>query len=403
MFAPLRGNLRAAITSVVMAVALAAWPVAGMAATPVLGTAASYGVIAATAITNIGATTIAGRIAQSPGPAAVTGFPPGTSTGADIANGAAGLAQTDLGAAYTTAANATPSIPETSPGDLGGLTLTPGVYSFSTSAALTGVLTLDGQGATNPTFIFQIGSTLITAANSSVVLIRGAGPCAVFWQVGSSATLGATSAFQGNVMALADITLNNRATLAGRALARTGAVTLDTNTITPPPASCPFAAAPTPAPPTPVPPTPVPPTPVPPTPVPPTPIPPTPVPPTPVPPTPTPSASPSPTPSPSASATPSPSATPTPSQDTSAPPGPNADGGAGGAGAGGAGAGGAGGGGGVASETLSGFPNTGQTPTAGAVGSTTATPVPPWIPVVALVMGAVLGGGMVRRRRRRSG
>ena len=115
--------------------------------------------------------------------------------------------------------------------DLGGLTLVPGVYCFSSSAQLTGALTLDAEGDPNAVWVFQIGSTLTTASNSSVLLINGGQACNVFWQVGSSATLGTTTSFVGNILALTSITLNTGANVSGRALARNGAVTLDTNTI----------------------------------------------------------------------------------------------------------------------------------------------------------------------------
>jgi len=116
--------------------------------------------------------------------------------------------------------------------DLGGLTLTPGVYCFTSSAQLTGTLTLNAQGNANAVFIFKMGSTLTTASNSSVVMINGGSPCNVFWQVGSSATLGTTTSFIGNILALTSITLTTNATVNGRALARNGAVTLDSNTVT---------------------------------------------------------------------------------------------------------------------------------------------------------------------------
>jgi type VI secretion system secreted protein VgrG len=121
------------------------------------------------------------------------------------------------------------------------MTLTPGVYFFSSSAQLTGTLTLDGTGLADPVFVFQIGSTLTTASNSSVVTINDGGSStpgiSVYWQVGSSATLGTTTAFEGNILALASITLNTGATvLDGRLLARNGAVTLDGNNIMAPPA-----------------------------------------------------------------------------------------------------------------------------------------------------------------------
>ena len=118
--------------------------------------------------------------------------------------------------------------------NLGGLTLTPGVYSFSSSAQLTGTLTLDAQGDPNALFVFQIGSTLTTASNSSVVFINGGQGNNTFWQVGSSATLGTGTAFTGNILALASITLTTGANIrCGRALARNGAVTQDHNNIDP--------------------------------------------------------------------------------------------------------------------------------------------------------------------------
>jgi type VI secretion system secreted protein VgrG len=186
---------------------------------------------------------ITGNMAISPG-SAVTGFPPGRVTGVvDNRNGAAIKAQTDLVTAYNDAAGATPFV-DKSGVDLGGQTLSPGVYRFSSSAQLTGTLTLDGQGDTNATFIFQIGSALTTASASRVVLINGANACGVFWQVTSSATLGTGTSFQGTLIALSSITLTTAATIGvgggingGRALARNGAVTLDTNTIIPP-AAC---------------------------------------------------------------------------------------------------------------------------------------------------------------------
>jgi uncharacterized protein YhjY with autotransporter beta-barrel domain len=117
--------------------------------------------------------------------------------------------------------------------NLGGLFLPPAVYSFATSAQLTGVLTLNGLGNTASQWVFQIGSTLTTASNSAVLLINGANGANVYWAVGSSATLGTNSVFAGNIVALTSITLNTGASITcGRALARNGAVTLDSNTIT---------------------------------------------------------------------------------------------------------------------------------------------------------------------------
>jgi type VI secretion system secreted protein VgrG len=115
--------------------------------------------------------------------------------------------------------------------DLGGMTLAPGVYCFNSSAALTGSVTLDAQGNANAVFVFQIGSTLTTASNAAVVLSGGALAQNVYWQVGSSATLGTGTNFRGNLVALQSITLNSGATLTGRALARNAAVTLDANAV----------------------------------------------------------------------------------------------------------------------------------------------------------------------------
>lgn len=249
---------RSGVTRLGMAIGLAALLAVGASAVmaaeqPRLGTAANYAVMAGATITNTGPTVINGNLALSPG-TAVTGFPPGVVTGeSDVTNADAVLAQTDLVTAYNDAAAAA-STQNLTDSDLGGLTLTPGVYTFDSSAQLTGTLTLDGQGSTNATFIFQIGSTLTTASASRVQLINGAGGCAVFWQVGSSATLGTTTAFQGTIMALQSITMDTGATIGvggigsgGRALARNAAVTLDTNIITPPPPGCTFAAAPAPS------------------------------------------------------------------------------------------------------------------------------------------------------------
>jgi len=165
----------------------------------------------------------------------VTGFPPGSVTGTQhVADAVALQAKNDLVTAYTDAATS-PSTSNLTGQDLGNKNLTPGVYTFSSSAQLTGPLTLSGNGV----FIFQIGSTLTTASNSVVLLTNGAQACAVYWQVGSSATLGTATQFQGNLMALTSITMVTGANiLTGRALARNGALTLDTNRITPPSGTC---------------------------------------------------------------------------------------------------------------------------------------------------------------------
>jgi hypothetical protein len=161
------------------------------------------------------------------------------------ADAAAAAAQAALTAAYNDAAGRTPFTPI--PADIGGLTLGPGVYRAPVSLGITGTVTLDGGGDPNAVFIFQIPSTLTTASASVVRLINGAQACNVFWQVGSSATLGTGSTFAGNILALTSITVTTGTTIAGRALARGGAVTLDTNAITRPD-QCLVGPTPTPTP-----------------------------------------------------------------------------------------------------------------------------------------------------------
>lgn len=190
-----------------------------------LGTAEGFGVLGGSAVTSTGMSVINGDLGVWPG-LAITGFGPGIVNGTIHAGDAvAQLAQSDLTTAYNTLAGMTPTQVLTGQ-DLGGQTLTAGVYFFSSSAQLTGTLTLDGSGD----FVFLIGSTLTTASNSSVITNGNAN---VYWQVGSSATIGTTTAFKGNILALASITMNASATIDnGRALAQNGAVTLNGNTIT---------------------------------------------------------------------------------------------------------------------------------------------------------------------------
>ena len=195
-----------------------------------LGLAGSFGVLAGTSVTNTGSTDIAGDVGVSPG-SAITGFPPGIIGGTEYVGGDAALAEAALSAAYTFASDETGGSNLTGE-DLGGLTLTSGVYDFSISAALTGTLTLNGQGDPNAVFVFQIASALTTASASSVALENGAQGDNVFWQVGTSATLGTTTAFEGNILADTSITLDTGASIAcGSALAAGGAVTLDSNSI----------------------------------------------------------------------------------------------------------------------------------------------------------------------------
>ncbi len=195
-----------------------------------LGTAQSFAVLGGSTVTNTGPSVLTGNLGVSPG-TAITGFPPGTVTGATHAANAVALqAQNDVITQYNALAGAACSADLTGQ-NLGGQTLTSGVYCFSSSAQLTGTLTLNAQGNANATFIFKTGSTLTTAGGSSVALINGGNPCGVAWQIGSSATLGTTTSFIGNLIALSSITLNTGANIIGRALARNGAVTLDTNNI----------------------------------------------------------------------------------------------------------------------------------------------------------------------------
>jgi hypothetical protein len=296
-------------------------------ATVDLATAGSFSALAYSTVTNTGPSVLGQSLGVSPG-SAQTGFPPGIVGGAiHLGDAVAAQAQSDLTAAYNDAAGRTPFTSHAS--ELGGDTLTPGVYRIG-AAQVTGQLTLNAQGNPQSVFIFQIDSTLVTAANSSVVFINGSAACNVFWQVGSSATIGTGTAFIGNIMAQASISMKTGATLQGRALARTGAVTLDTNAIfqpvctAPTPTPTPTAtvtATPTPTPtvtatptPTPTPTVTVTPTPTPTVTVTPTPTPTVTVTPTPTPtvtvtPTPTPTVTPTPT--PTVTVTPTPTATPT--------------------------------------------------------------------------------------------
>lgn len=218
-----------------LVVASVAWsgmtPAHAAEATVGLGTASSYAVLAGSAVTNTGPSTISGDLGVSPG-TSVTGFPPGVVTGATHAADAEALqAQQDLTTAYNDAAGRSTTTDVTGT-DLGGQTLVSGVYEHTSGMQLTGTVTLDAEGDPDAVFIFKAGSTLVTASGSSVQLINGASPCRVFWQVGSSATIGTGTQFAGTVMALTSATLQTGANVDGRILARNGAVTLDTNNIT---------------------------------------------------------------------------------------------------------------------------------------------------------------------------
>ena len=221
-------RVRLGVASVAALALLVALPgSAQAAAVPVpLGTAASFVVLAGAGVTNTGPTTLHGDLGA---------FPTTTITGAPVVTGTnhhgdavTQRAKTALVTAYNVAAGEGPTSPIA--GDLTGKTLTRGVYNSASSIGLTGRLTLSGSGP----FVFQAGTTLTTGSGSQINLINGARSCNVFWQIGSSATLGTNSRFVGTIMALQSITLTTGARVVGRALARNGAVTLDTNIITRP-------------------------------------------------------------------------------------------------------------------------------------------------------------------------
>ena len=198
---------------------------------PLLGAAQGFAVLGYSTVTNTGATVVTGNIGVSPG-SALTGFPPGKILSGQFYSGApslAGPAQIAAQAAYTNIAGQTKASDLTGK-DLGGMTLTPGVYNFSSSAGLTGTLTLDDSSDPNAVFIFKMGSTITTASYSKIVMKSGGKGVNVYWQVGSSATIGTYSTFVGNIIATASITMTTGATTTGRLFALNGAVTMDTNT-----------------------------------------------------------------------------------------------------------------------------------------------------------------------------
>lgn len=196
-----------------------------------LGTAGAFAVLGGSAVTNTGPTTITGDLGVYPG-SSITGSGSISLTGTEYGAGAVTQqAQADLTTAFVDLNKLAPTENLTGM-DLGGLTLTSGVYDFNSSAQLTGTLTLNAQGIDNALWVFQIGSTLTTASASAVQITNPGSGDSVYFVVGSSATLGTTTAFEGNILALASITLNTGATIdCGRALAQTGAVTMDNNTI----------------------------------------------------------------------------------------------------------------------------------------------------------------------------
>lgn len=206
-------------------------------AVSILGSAQDFAVLGASTVTNTGPTTITGDLGLYAG-SSITGLGSITLTGSSTVHqtdAVAQQAQVDNSTAYN-ALEAMPVTGNLTGQDLGGLTLASGVYKFDSSAQLTGLLQLDAQGSNDAFWVFQIGSSLTTASASSVQVINFGSDngldLGLFWQVGSSATLGTTTSFEGNILALSSITLNTNATiLNGRALAQTGAVTMDTNVI----------------------------------------------------------------------------------------------------------------------------------------------------------------------------
>jgi hypothetical protein len=228
---------RARLAGIALAMlAVFALPTAAQAAPVGLGTAAPFVVLGGTTVTNVGPSVLNGNLGVSPGtelegfglPAVINGSTHATDE-------VAAQAQLDLTTAYDAAAGQ-PVLPtnDLSGTDLGGLKLAPGTYRYNAAALLTGALTLDAEGDPNAEFVFKIGSQLTTESASSVLLINGASPCNVYWQVGSSADLGTTTSFQGSLMALTSISLKSKATVVGRMLARNGQVSLIENTLTRP-------------------------------------------------------------------------------------------------------------------------------------------------------------------------
>ncbi len=208
-----------------------------IATVPPLGTAAAFSVLAGATVTNTGITTIERSVGVSPG-TAITGASTITLTGDGTyhqADAVAGQAQVDLTAAFNQAAGQTDDPPKATDDELGGETLVGGVYNRPAAMALNGELTLDGGNedgtASDSVWVFQAGTTLITGSSASITLTGGANACNVFWQVGSSATIGTGTLFAGTIMADQSIALQTGARLDGRALARIGEVTLDNNVI----------------------------------------------------------------------------------------------------------------------------------------------------------------------------
>jgi hypothetical protein len=214
-----------------MALAALATGLSPAAAQVSLGSAQNFAVLGATTVSNTGVSAVTGNVGLSPG-TAVTGFPPGVVVGTvHVADALAEQAQEGALAAYDALAGIPLDVDLTGQ-DLGGRTLVPGVYRFTTSAELTGALQLDAGGNDAAVFVFQIGGALTTASGASVTLTHGGRSGNVFWQVGGSATLGSSTTFVGSVLASSSITLTTGASVAGRVMSLRGAVTMDSNGIT---------------------------------------------------------------------------------------------------------------------------------------------------------------------------
>lgn len=195
---------------------------------PPLGSAASFAVLGNTTVTNTGLSMLTGNLGLSPG-TSITGFPPGTYSGGEyIADSTSATAQSDATTAYNNLAGQPAGTPESSIN--GPITLNPGVYTASSGLSLSGTITLNGNSSS--VFVFQVGSTLTSASNTTIVLSGGVLASNVFWQVGSSATLGTGTAFQGTIIANTSITANTGASSNGSLIALNGAVTLDDNNVT---------------------------------------------------------------------------------------------------------------------------------------------------------------------------
>ena len=201
-----------------------------------LGSAETFGVLGASTVTSTGATVVSGDVGVAPG-SAITGFPPGIVVNGAIhaSDGPATQAHADFATAYNDFAGlASPPANNLTDQDLGGMTLTPGVYHFNVAATSGGALTFDAQGNSNARFVIQIGTTLTTSSNSTVLLLNGADARNIYFQLGTAATLGSGSSFIGNILAGSSITAVGGVTVTGRLLALTEAVTLDTNLVTSP-------------------------------------------------------------------------------------------------------------------------------------------------------------------------